>query len=401
MQGKENSKTMDTPLHSSIPYIKNDPFEGIKVKFLGKLPFGPGPVYLAILLIGYLPLALLSVMEGTFSGNAQIPFLKDFGLQLRFLAAIPLLIFSQPVIRMATGITSLYIHDVLLGKEERERVFLPALDKIRRINDSVISRIIMIAIVALIAVFLYYFTVHSKNLVSVSGWYGSLRDGEFSGSKTFVWYNVVSISIFRFILVRWFWSYCCWIWLLIKVAGCNLRITPNHSDKAGGLNMLVFPQSRFNLFFVALALTSSGKLINDVVYRHVQIDSIKIEALILVSISFIMLLGPYLLFMPKLFRARIDSQVNMSKKSHHLSEEFNRTWIHTDATGAKEHEQPDPSIMIDYYSTYEYSEKIRPFPFSGRNLLSLATPIVLALLPILLTRMSVKELLQIAVRFIM
>jgi hypothetical protein len=206
--------------------------------------------------------------------------------------------------------------------------------------------------------------------------------------------------MFRFILLRWFWSYCCWVWLLIKIAGCRLRLTHTHSDKACGLNMLVFPQSRFNLFFVALALTSSGKLINDIVYRNVEIDSVKAEAIILISISFIMLLGPYLLFMPKLFRARIDSQVNMSKKSHQLSEDFDRTWIRTRATGEKEYEKPDPSVMIDYYSTYEYAEKIRPFPFSGRDLIALAVPILLAHLPILLTRMSLKELMQIVLRFI-
>jgi hypothetical protein len=391
---------MSIPINSPFPFVKNDPFEGLSVRGLGKLAYRPAQSYLLILLLAYVPLLILTLLERTFNSNATITFLKDYGLQCRFLVAVPLLVFSRPVIKMATSTTGTYVHDVLLDQDERDRAFLPALKGIQKVNESVVSRIVVIVVVVIIAVLLYYFTVHSKSLVSVSGWYGSMVNDEFEASKAFIWYNLVSISIFRFILVRWFWSYCCWVWLLVKIAGCRLKLTPTHSDKACGLNMLVFPQSRFNMFFVALALTSSGKLINDIVYRHVQIDSVKIEAAILIAISFIMLLGPYLLFMPKLFRARIDAQISLNKKSQQLSEDFDRTWLHTRATGEKDQDKPDPSIMIDYYSTYEYTEKIRPFPFSGRNLIGLAMPIVLAFLPVLLTRMSVSELLKIAMRFV-
>jgi hypothetical protein len=390
------SQAENTPFQ----FIQNDPFEGLAMRRLGRISYSPALSYMLVLAVAYVPLLILSILEGTFNTNATITFIKDFGLQFRFLLAVPLLVFSRPVIKMATSTTCLYIHDVLLDKSERERTFLPALEKIRTLNKSGISKVVLISVVVILATLLYYFTTHNKKLVSVSGWYGSMIDNEFSPSKAFLWYNLVSISIFRFILLRWFWSYCCWIWLIKKVAGSNLKLTPTHSDKACGLNMLVFPQSRFNLFFVALAITSSGKLINDVLYRQVAIESVRIEALILICISFIMLLGPYLLFMSKLFRARIQAQINMNKKSHQLSEDFDRNWVHTTATGEDDRHKPDPSVMIDYYSTYEYTEKIRPFPFSGRNLIGLAIPIVLVYLPVLLTKMSVKELLQIVLKLV-
>lgn len=381
--------------------MRHDPFEGVRMRVLGKnSKTRPVAAFLIILVVAYLPVLLLSFLDGTWHRIAGISFLGDYGVQFRFLIAVPLLIFSRPIINVATSVTCVHIHDVLLEKDDREKIFLSALEKIRNINDAPVSRFIMFIIVIAITVLVYYFSTHSAALLSVAGWHGKTVAGELIVSKAYLWYTLVSMSIFRFILLRWLWSYCCWVWLLLKVSKCRLKLTPHHSDKACGLNLLVFPQSRFNLFFVALSITSVGIHINNIYYLHAAIDPIKIQVAILLAISFIMLLGPYLFFSSKLFKAKRDVHVSQAKKSHQLSEDYDRVWIQTSVTGLNDEDKPDPSVMIDYNSTYEISEKIRPFAFNLQDVIQLAVPIVLAHLPILLTRMSVKELLQIVLRLV-
>src|SRR5204862_2355833 len=165
-------KYMSQETNNPFPFMRNDPFEDLYARRMGKTQSNQGLVFLLILLAAYLPVLLISYFEGTLTRNATITFTGDFGLQARFLIAVPLLVLSRPVIKMATSTTSLYINDVLLDKDERERAFLPALQKIQAVNHSTSSKVVLIALVVGITTVLYYFTTHSTTLVSVSGWYG-------------------------------------------------------------------------------------------------------------------------------------------------------------------------------------------------------------------------------------
>jgi len=391
---------MDSKTGSLFHFIENDPIHRIVKKNADEGKKIRQPLVLFwILAISYVPVLLITILEGTFYKGVTISFVRDFALQFRFLIAVPMLVFSRPVIQEATTKTCEYIHNVLLDKEENERVFLPAISRIREFNASWKSMSLVLFLVMVSTAGIYYFSVHEPGLVAISGWYGKVSDGVFYDSKAFLWFNIVSMLIFRFLLLRWFMSYCSWIWLLVKVSGCHLKLTPHHGDKACGLNMLVYPQTRFNIFFVAMAITSSGMIINDIIYRGAVFESVIPQIAAIIGISFLMLLGPYLFFVSKLFAAKKQIHIAMSKKSQQLSEDYEREWIETHVTGSNE-EKPDPSVMIDFFSTFEIAEKIRPFAFNLQDLIVLAVPIALSFLPTLLTRMSIKEILEVGLRFL-
>ncbi len=387
--------------HKTFHFIEDDPFNRFfKKTFTNGKRRSPISVLLIVLLITYVPLVLFSLLEGTFnSRSVDVPLCRDYALNLRFLLAVPLLILSMPVIQRTTSAVCEYTYNVLLYEEERTSVFMPAIARLRVRNESWVSTVIILTVVVAFAFVVHIYSIEDTSVTSLAGWFGNPGPDEFEISKTYLWYTIVSMSFFRFILLRWFWSYCSWIWLLRKISRCRLKLTPHHSDKVCGLNLLVFPQAGFNLLFVALAVTSSGAFINNMLYRHASFDFILLEIGILVTASFILLLGPYLFFLPSLFAARRFSNFKMATKSHQLSEDYQREWIDTTVRGSEE-EKPDPSVMIDFYSTYEITEKIRPFVFNVRDLVALAVPIALAFLPTLLTKMSFKELVQIVLKFI-
>jgi len=388
-------------IHKTFHFIEDDPFQRlISNRRKSGTKRSPLTMLIFALFVAYAPLIVISAMEGTFnSRGSDVPLVRDVALHLRFLLAVPILILSRPVVQRSTSAVCEYTYNVLLCEEDREHVFLPAVKRVRHHNESWTSLVVILVLVIGVSFFLHISSVEDPSVISLRGWFGAPDSGGFKVSSTYIWYSTISMSLFRFLLLKWLWTYCGWIWLLIKIAGCKLNLTPHHSDKVCGLNLLVFPQNGFNLLFVALAITSSGAFINRMLYRHASFEFILLEIGILVAASFVMLLGPYLFFMPKLFAARRLANFSMATKSHQLSADYDREWIQTKVTGNAD-EKPDPSVMIDFYSTYEITEKIRPLVFNVRDLVALAVPIALAFLPTLLTKMSLKELLEIILRFI-
>jgi hypothetical protein len=365
-------------------------------------PMKPLISLVLVLVFAYLPLLVFSTIDGHLYNVSAVdmPFLKDYVSQFRYLLAIPLLILAKPIVAKRTIIVSEYISDYLLDEKERNEVFLPAYEKVKRMTGSLASELVCIFLVAIVSVSLIYYNVEQISLAQLSSWYGEVNEHHIQLSKGGWWSILISANIYRFILLRWFWLYLCWFWLLVKVSTCKLKLFVHHRDKACGLNLLVLPQKSFNMVFVALALSSSGAMINQIVYEHASFETAKMEIIILLAGSFILLLGPLLFFMTKLHEAKEEAEIMMSKKAVQLSNAYNKIWIQTNAVGTEDNQKPDPSLMTDFDSTYDVVEKIRPFPFNVSDLIVLAAPIVLAFVPTLLTNMSLKEIIEVAMRFV-
>jgi hypothetical protein len=52
------------------------------------------------------------------------------------------------------------------------------------------------------------------------------------------WYAFVSLSLFRFVLARWYFRLIVWYIFLWRVSRLPLRLNPLHPDRAGGLGFL-------------------------------------------------------------------------------------------------------------------------------------------------------------------
>ena len=67
-------------------------------------------------MLAWLPLLVLSVVEGRALGGVAVPFLRDVDVHLRFLLAMPLLIIAELVV---------YERLRLVAREFRERNLIP------------------------------------------------------------------------------------------------------------------------------------------------------------------------------------------------------------------------------------------------------------------------------------
>src|ERR1700751_5871397 len=83
-------------------------------------------------LVAWLPLLILSALQGTLLTNVKIPFLYDPSAYIRFLFAVPLLIVAEVVIgpRMAAG-TSQFVTSGLIPEDRHQDFDAAIIDAIR------------------------------------------------------------------------------------------------------------------------------------------------------------------------------------------------------------------------------------------------------------------------------
>jgi hypothetical protein len=52
------------------------------------------------------------------------------------------------------------------------------------------------------------------------------------------WYAFVSVPVYQFLLVRWYYRIAIWMRFLWQVSRIELRLIPTHPDRLGGLGFL-------------------------------------------------------------------------------------------------------------------------------------------------------------------
>ncbi len=106
----------------------------------------------ALTAIVWLPLVILSAINGRLYAGAKVPFLGDLDLQARFLVALPLLVIGEVVIhrRMPLTVRQFVERRIVVGpaRDHFDRVVVTAL----RISRSPFAEILILACVATIGV---------------------------------------------------------------------------------------------------------------------------------------------------------------------------------------------------------------------------------------------------------
>ncbi len=374
-------------------------------RFIGKrlktdLQINPQKIIMWVILFAYVPIVIITAYDGTLlKGEVEVPFLMDYFSQFRALIAVPLLIMGRKLVNEKLLQTNHYVADTLLDENEFKRVFAPAVEKLARFNQKGYDEAIIILILIVYSLLMGQHNVSKIMSMEKSNWACEMINGELTLTTAAKWQLFISTNIFRFIIVRWIWMYGCWVWILIKISGCKFNLALHHADRVCGLNMLVLPLRAFNNFFVALAIMSSGNLINKIVYEHENLESVKMEIVVTIVASFVFLLAPYLSFTKILQRAKNDAELWLSRRSAELSKGYQKQFVEKQPVDDAA-EKVDASVMSDFNATYDVMLSIKPVPFSVRDVIGLAIPIALVFLPTLLSFMTIKELFNIVINFI-
>jgi hypothetical protein len=314
----------------------------------------------AFFALTWLPLVMLSAVEGTALGNkVKIPLLYDFSIYGRFLVSLPLLIAAEAIIDPFIGrvVSTFNVSGII--REKDLPAYHAALEKTARLRDSGLIEFLL-ALLACVPFFLFADYGWVSNHVTV--WHGATSVGLRPAGW---WFVFVSSPLLRFLMLRWLWRYALWSYLLRSVAKLNLDMMPTHPDLMGGLGFVPYAQRQFGILAAALGSVIASQLGNSIAYFGERISAAKVSIVVFVLIAVLVVLLPLTLLSPKLIEVRRDGLARYSRVARRLTGSFDAKWAQT--TGSPTDSMlgsPDPSSLVDYISSFTVIRDMQIVPIS-------------------------------------
>jgi len=352
-------------------------------------------IAVAALCITWLPLVLLTGIEGTLYSGGQTSFLYDIAMQARLLLAMPLLVLIKLAIDSKVIVVTRYLSEALMNEEEREHILTTALQRAAKWTNSTLTEIILLLMVIATTAIFVQGGVYTGLRAGTGSWMATSREGSQTLTYAGYWAIFISIPFFQFLLSRWLWRYFVWILLLFRLSKAKLNLLPTHADRAGGLGIILLAQRSFNLFFLTGSVLISGGLITRLIQNPDSFNTIRSEMIGYVVLCLVLLIGPLFFFTGKLVRAKNEGLLHLSHLGATLSRQFEKEWVN-DLPGEKgiTEKKPDPSMIYDYSGIYDSLQLLRVIPITPRDIISMALTLFAPFIPILFIHFSVAELLQ-------
>lgn len=348
---------------------------------------------IALVLLAWLPLFLLSIAEGRAWGRSvDLVFLRDLELNARLLVTLPLLILAELVVhRRMRLVVRQFLEDGLIPDASRTQFDL-AIASAQRFRNSVWAELLLVILVYAIGVFVVWRT---RLTLDVSSWYGVVVEGQLKLSLAGWWLACVSLPLFQFLLLRWYWRLFIWSRFLWHVSRIELRLIPTHPDRCGGLGFLALVRVAFAPFLFAQGVLLAGMIADRIFFGGAKLLEFEFEIAGVVALMVCLILGPLCFFSPQLEAAENRGRREYGTLAQRYAREFHQKWLRG---GARPDEallgSQDVQSLADMGNSFAVVEDMRWAPFTLKTVLHLAVTILLPVLPLTLTMFSAQELLD-------
>ncbi len=345
-------------------------------------------------LVAWLPLVLLCLYEGTLTG-AGLPFLGDPKPYVRYLVALPLLIFADAMIDpLIAGVIRSIGASSILPEPSRPR-YQQALDTLARGRDSYLADAVILGIVALTIVYFIVDIVDIALTEPTGSWMLTQTGDGYQFSSAGWWFVLVSGPLLQILLYRWLWRFWLWFVFLFRLSRIRLTLEPTHPDLAGGLGMLKNGQNAFYILFFAFGALLAAALAEDILYSGMTLVEVRPIALGYVVASLVINSLPLAFFARQLIRAKYQGRRIYGALAHALSRAFDEKWAQKEDSdrGEKLLQAMDPSAMADYTALYENVREMRFLPINPRDYIVQAGLLSLPFLLLIFTKVPLPEVL--------
>jgi len=345
-----------------------------------------------IALIAWLPLLLLSLLPGESSrGAIKVPFLYDIDVHIRFLLALPLMLLAELVVHRRLRPLLLQFGERGLVLPEAFQQFEAVVSSALRLRNSVVIEVLLIVMVFTGGHYLW----SSQIALEADTWFLVLADGRHRFSPAGFWYAYVSIPVFQFMLLRWYFRIFIWARLLWQVSRMELHLVPTHPDRAGGLGFLEESIIAFIPFLLAQDVLLTGMMANRIFYGGATLLDFKQDIAAAVVFFLLLVLGPLCVFAPRLARSRRQGLLEYGALASRYVCEFDRKWLH----GGAPQDEPlvgsgDIQALNDLAGSFEVVNGMRLFPFDKAIVLRIAVVTLLPVLPLALSMISLEDLVK-------
>lgn len=347
---------------------------------------------IAITLLAWLPLAILSVLAGRAWGAAvPVPFLFDVEVHIRFLLTLPLLVVAEMVVHQRMRpVARQFLERNLIPPESRAR-FDAAAAAAQRLRNSVAAEVTLIVLVYAIGLYVW----RTYGALDVATWQATSRED--GGRLTLAgwWFAAVSLPLFQFVLFRWYFRLAIWIRFLWQVGGCKLSLVPTHPDAVGGLGFLSGTVVAFAPLLAAHGTLVAAMMAKRIFFQGATLTDFKAEIVAVVVFLLLIVLGPLLRFMPHLAEARRVGLREYGRLAQRYVQEFDEKWLRGGVPPAEPLlGSADIQSLADLGGSFDLVRNMRMVPFTRDAVIQLAVITLIPIAPLLLTMISLEELLK-------
>jgi len=343
---------------------------------------------LVITFLAWIPLLILAAVNPSVGEAGRLAFFHDVEVHTRFLLALPILLTAELIVhsRLRPVVRRFVERGIVLPNDLPR--FHNAVNSAVRLRDSV-------AVELGILLFLYPLSLwlwNERPSIVSSTWYGTPGSPWHLTAAGF-WYVFVSIPILRFILFRWYLRIFIWFRFLWQVSRIDLHLIPTHPDRAAGLAFLGKSAYAFGPILFAQGAMLAGVVAERVLYRGQSLISFKVQIAGFVVFFVLAILGPLLMFTPRLAQAKRKGLADYGLLAQRYVENFEQKWVAGDPSHSEDLlGTSDIQSLADLGNGYAMVRDMRPIPFWLEDVSRLAAATAAPLVPLLLTIFSPEEL---------
>ncbi len=344
-------------------------------------------------LLAWFPLLFLSAMGGElWAGDAAVPFLKDAEVHIRFLVSLPLLVLAELVVHQRMRpLVQQFIERNLIPDDAMPR-FEAAIGSAARLRNSVFAELLLIAFVYAVGIGVVW-----RNFVALDAvtWYATPSLDGPSLTWAGLWYLGISLPLFQFLLLRWYFRLFIWARLLWQVSRIELSLIPTHPDRLGGLSFVAGQVYAFAVLAVAHGALLAGNLANRIFFMGASLPQYKAEIAVVVVFMLCIVLGPLLVFTPQLSQVKRSGLRAYGTLAERYVREFDTKWLR----GGAPADEPlvgsaDIQSLADLGNSFDVVQDMRIVPVTRDALLRLVGATLAPIVPLALTMMSLEDLLK-------
>lgn len=351
-----------------------------------------------ICLLAWVPLLIFSAWQGDLLHGVGIPFLYAVDIHAKLLISLALLIIADLTThqRIQEIVTQFLQRDIITSRDQP--AFQRIIISLMRARNSVIIEIILL-------IFVYTtgrWINAAVNATLASTWYAHTINNISNFTPAGYWYTYISLPLFQFLLVRWYFRMGIWYAFLWKIARLPLQLNSLHPDRAGGIGFLANSVYAFEPILLAHSVLLSGTLFNRILNMGQTLTSFKLETFSLLAFVILLPLIPLFFFLFTMIKAKRQGTLQYGALANRYVTDFWNKWV-----SGKSIENPkmlgtsDLQSLADLGNSFEVSSHMRVLPFTRNTIIALVVITAIPLLPLLLTCIPLDAMLSSAVKIIL
>jgi hypothetical protein len=279
----------------------------------------------------------------------------------------------------------------LIPEAEMPR-FDAAIGAALRLRNSLSLEVLLVVLVYVVGVLIVW-----RHFVAIDAptWYATPSTEGSKLSHAGIWYLYVSLPIFQFLLLRWYFRLIIWARLLWQISRLRLALIPTHPDQLGGLGFLANTVYGFSVLLTAHGAMLAAQIANRIFFAGATLQDFKGEIALMVAFLLSIVFGPLLVFAPHLAAAKRSGLNEYGTLAERYVREFDRKWLRGDG----QESEPllgsaDIQSLADMGNSFTVVRSMRIAPITRDGVLQLAAAVLLPLVPLLLTVMPLEALLR-------